>query len=814
MGKSGRSSGRRKNGQPTSAKRSHREHQHQDFSELGTAECGCAIPPSDVASAQSQMYLAAPASPSAEQWAQQRNSMSRPRGSDQRLYDLLCTHGASEGDNNSQRQKSSGSQGSRSKGSNEHNLASVISHYMGGMDSDSTTDLLASRYYGNMDHMGTADRLPRPMNSTLPLFSPSVPIDEEPAMRPLAPAQPVQSAAELHDANFPELPCNAVAEASDADGAGGRAGGSASKAPLAAIDAGDTSLGLGMQLDERPASQVRTRRPPNMGATQYTPAAATKKAALARGAPGISYMFSPSLGSSRPSSVAGINTSPHTPSQKVVPTHLADITESAMAETPGASQAAGEHQSDTEPARAPRTRAYGSINIEALEQFLDEGEIPDSTSEDESSDDGFGWAADSSATTGSPSTQSCSDQSTFPSSRSNICLSPSSVADERAPLLEHTAINISTLQLVSEAGNFAMPANVPNRSAPQLGSHAHPAQKTPTHRKKSYTRGKQRRRHHEELFLDQDGFIDESYRFTFFNPAVGTIRAQEFADMRTPAMDLSALLQVGGCFWIDVLRPSFQEMHLISKIFGIHTLTVEDIMTQDMREKCETHANYYFVCFRSFDNDPHSESYLAPKCVYNIVLREGIITFHMDPSVHQYHVLRRIRRQIDHIVVTPDWLNYAIIDDITDLVAPILQLIEFDVDAIDELVLVISSTEQSDMLLRISTARKRIMMALRLLQGKADVVRALIKRFETATAMSTNQFQAIASLADRPFQRPIIAVPEGTAIEMALDQRKGQETLLYLGDVLDHIVTMTQNAAHYDNILGARMLTTWRRSRS
>ncbi|KAJ1885804.1 hypothetical protein LPJ66_009945, partial [Kickxella alabastrina] len=674
MGKSGRSSGRRKNGQPTSAKRNHREQQHQDFSELGTAECGCAIPPSDVASAQSQMYLAAPTSPSAEQWAQQRSSMSRPRGSDQRLYDLLCTRGASEGDNNSQQQKSSGSQGSRSKGSNEHNLASVISHYMGGMDSDSTTDLLASRYYGNMDHMGTADRLPRPMNSTLPLFSPSVvngrrlararssygseeelmrrraalaqhreseggagtgaampltmrprnaavatpsPMDEEPAMRPLAPVQPVQSAAELHDANFPELPCNAAAEASDADGAGSRAGGSASKAPsaattaaahtpqrresassLAAIGAGDTSLGLGVQLDERPASQVRTRRPPNMGATQYTPAAATKKAALARGAPGISYMFSPSLGSSRPSSVAGINTSPHTPSQKVVPTHLADITESAMAETPGASQAAGEHRSDTEPARAPRTKAYGSINIEALEQFLDEGEIPDSTSEDESSDDGFGWAEDSSATTGSPSTQSCSDQSTFPSSRSkspaaaahaigaslprhyglggsrgspvlgngngagngngpfsprvrSICLSPSSVADERAPLLEHTAINISTLQLVSEAGDFAMPANVSNRSAPQLGSRAHPAQKTPAHRKKSYTRGKQRRRHHEELFLDQDGFIDESYRFTFFNPAVGTIRAQEFADMRTPAMDLSALLQVGGCFWID-----------------------------------------------------------------------------------------------------------------------------------------------------------------------------------------------------------------------------------------------------------------------
>ncbi|KAJ2113557.1 CorA metal ion transporter, partial [Coemansia sp. RSA 788] len=254
-------------------------------------------------------------------------------------------------------------------------------------------------------------------------------------------------------------------------------------------------------------------------------------------------------------------------------------------------------------------------------------------------------------------------------------------------------------------------------------------------------------------------------------------------------------------------------MHLLSKVFGIHALTVEDIMTQDAREKCEIHANYYFVCFRSFDFDTNGESYLEPKCVYNVVLREGIITFHMEPSVHQYHVLRRIRRQIDHIVVTPDWLNYAIIDDITDLLAPILHRVEFDVDAIDELVLVISSSEQSDMLLRISTVRKRIMMAMRLLQGKADVVRALIKRFESATAFSTTQISALPVLFERAAGAPptvwsdsprrhASSADRNGVPDVVLDQRKGHETILYLGDVLDHIVTMMQNATHYDNMLG------------
>ncbi|KAJ2009776.1 CorA metal ion transporter [Coemansia thaxteri] len=526
-------------------------------------------------------------------------------------------------------------------------------------------------------------------------------------------------------------------------------------------------------------------------------------------------------------------------------------------------------------------KKFGSINIGALEQFLEEGEIPDSTTDDDSSADDASWEEDypgSSANSTGQSTCSSTRDRLIQNSVASIrqvsqqvlsrspesngprgaMLPPgslqhmpalgasqfsprvrsvgrSSLPDERMPLL-HSAVTVSPPQYGTEMSHLIVPADLPNLDDLH---HRNSSPRVPERLLKP-TGGRRRnrglgrgcnRKHHEELFLDKDGFIDESYRFTFFNPAIGTIRAQEFADLRTPGMDLAALLQVGGCFWIDVLRPSFQEMHLFSKIFGIHALTVEDIMTQDAREKCEVHATYYFVCFRSFDNDPNSESYLEPKCIYNIVMREGIITFHMDPAVHQYHVLRRIRRQIDHIIVTPDWLNYAIIDDITDLLAPILQVVEFDVDSIDELVLVISSSEQSDMLLRISTARKRVMMVLRLLQGKADVVRALTKRFETATALSTSQINAMAgtgavhglvterqntgtpsicdnssrwrrvSNGDHAWTAPPVDAPDVVA-EMALDQRKGHETLLYLGDVLDHIVTMMQNAAHYDNILG------------
>lgn len=54
-------------------------------------------------------------------------------------------------------------------------------------------------------------------------------------------------------------------------------------------------------------------------------------------------------------------------------------------------------------------------------------------------------------------------------------------------------------------------------------------------------------------------------------------------------------------FWLDVLDPTEEEMKVLSKAFGIHPLTTEDIFLNEAREKVELFKDYYFVCFRSFD---------------------------------------------------------------------------------------------------------------------------------------------------------------------------------------------------------------------
>jgi magnesium transporter len=108
-------------------------------------------------------------------------------------------------------------------------------------------------------------------------------------------------------------------------------------------------------------------------------------------------------------------------------------------------------------------------------------------------------------------------------------------------------------------------------------------------------------------------------------------------------------------------------------------------------------------------------------------------------------VRRRIKQLKDYINVTSDWISYALIDDITDAFGPLIQGIEYEVDSIDELVLILKDAEQSDMLRRfvgrklepaqqlncyhrIGTCRKKVMGLLRLMGNKADVVKGLAKR--------------------------------------------------------------------------------------
>jgi magnesium transporter len=243
-------------------------------------------------------------------------------------------------------------------------------------------------------------------------------------------------------------------------------------------------------------------------------------------------------------------------------------------------------------------------------------------------------------------------------------------------------------------------------------------------------------------------------------------------------------------FWLDVLSPTDTEMKILSKTFGIHPLTAEDILIQEAREKVELFKNYYFVNYRTFEQDMYSEKFLEPVNMYVVVFREGVISFHFSMTPHPANVRRRIRQLKDYLILSSDWISYAIIDDITDVFGPLIQSIEEEVDDIDDAILKLHTANKDasdnertkppknsegkseageqvssggDMLRRVGEGRKKVMGLYRLLGNKADVIKGFAKR--------CNEHWDIAPRS---------------------------EIGLYLGDIQDHILTMTSNLNHYE----------------
>ncbi|KAG9257882.1 uncharacterized protein F5Z01DRAFT_717581 [Emericellopsis atlantica] len=241
-------------------------------------------------------------------------------------------------------------------------------------------------------------------------------------------------------------------------------------------------------------------------------------------------------------------------------------------------------------------------------------------------------------------------------------------------------------------------------------------------------------------------------------------------------------------WWLDILCPTEAEMKVIAKAFGIHPLTAEDIMLQEAREKVELFRNYYFVNYRTFDQDINSDNYLEPVNMYVVVFREGVLSFHFSVTPHPANVRRRIRQLRDYLILSSDWISYAIIDDITDVFQPLIQNIEDEVDEIDDGILRLHSVAErrmkdanpsktndemttvaestGDMLRRVGDCRKRVMSLYRLLGNKADVIKGFAKRCNERWEVAPRS-----------------------------------EIGLYLGDIQDHIITMTSNLGHYEKIL-------------
>lgn len=301
-------------------------------------------------------------------------------------------------------------------------------------------------------------------------------------------------------------------------------------------------------------------------------------------------------------------------------------------------------------------------------------------------------------------------------------------------------------------------------------------------------------------------------RFSLFRSGAGdTIHAPDLPSLLQEGQTFHELFSKGlPTWWLDCICPTDEEMRCIAKAFGIHPLTAEDIRMQETREKVELFKSYYFVCFHTFENDFESEDFLEPINIYIVIFRNGVLTFHFTPVSHSSNVRRRVRQLRDYVDVNSDWICYALIDDITDSFAPVIQSIEYEADVIEDSVFHSRDMDISSMLRTIGEGRRKTMILMRLLSGKADVIKMFSKRCQdevngigpaltSEINIANLQFQQANHSQTRNFQQFMFPSSHQQPSDLGRTQLRA-DIALYLGDIQDHVVTMFQNLLSYEKI--------------
>jgi magnesium transporter len=134
--------------------------------------------------------------------------------------------------------------------------------------------------------------------------------------------------------------------------------------------------------------------------------------------------------------------------------------------------------------------------------------------------------------------------------------------------------------------------------------------------------------------------------------------------------------------WIGLLRPDDSEIKAVAEEFGLHALAVEDTINQHQRPKLERYGDVLFVVLRP-------TRYIDPVEVVEVeelhlfLGRDFVITIRHSERPDLATVRQRLEQDPDLLARGPFAVLYAIMDEVVDDYAPVLDGLQDDIDEIE-----------------------------------------------------------------------------------------------------------------------------------
>jgi magnesium transporter len=138
-----------------------------------------------------------------------------------------------------------------------------------------------------------------------------------------------------------------------------------------------------------------------------------------------------------------------------------------------------------------------------------------------------------------------------------------------------------------------------------------------------------------------------------------------------------------GMAWIGLLRPTPEEIAQVDDEFQLHPLAVEDALKGHQRSKLDRYGDILFVVLRPARYIDETESVEFGE-LHVFVGPDFIVTIRHAESPKLSVVRHRMEGDPELLAQGPEAVLYAILDEVVDEYAPVIEGVENDIDEIED----------------------------------------------------------------------------------------------------------------------------------
>lgn len=176
----------------------------------------------------------------------------------------------------------------------------------------------------------------------------------------------------------------------------------------------------------------------------------------------------------------------------------------------------------------------------------------------------------------------------------------------------------------------------------------------------------------------------------------------------------------GDFAWIGLTDPSVEEMASLQKMFGLHSLAVEDAINGKQVPKVDIYGEQLFVVAKTAHLEGDKIAY-GETCIF--VGRHHLISVRHGSARSHRNLRRQLEQSPKLLSHGPDYVLHGILDFIVDSYLPMVETLEDKVLDMEKHVLV--SFLQPEQIRRIFRMRRQVIKFQRILGPMAEVASKL-----------------------------------------------------------------------------------------